>query len=144
MQASDLHVLVGSPPIYRIDGELRSHGDSIMTKELTNQMAKELLENNWDKFQSEGEFDFSYKLDETSRFRVNVFKQKQAISIAARLIPVDIPTIKQLKLPEVLTDLMHEPYGLILFTGPTRSGKTTTLTSMIDDANNMINKHIDR
>src|SRR5690625_2573189 len=142
MQASDLHVLVGSPPIYRIDGELRSYGDSIMTKELTNQMAKELLENNLDKFQSEGEFDFSYKLDETSRFRVNIFKQKQAISIAARLIPVDIPTIKQLKLPEVLTDLMHEPYGLILVTGPTGSGKTTTLASMIDYANEMMNKHI--
>src|SRR5690625_3206817 len=114
----------------------------IMTKEQTSEMAQELLGNNWDKFQSEGEFDFSYKLDETSRFRVNIFKQKQAISIAARLIPVDIPTIKQLKLPEVLTDLMHEPYGLILVTGPTGSGKTTTLASMIDYANEMMNKHI--
>src|SRR5690625_3378393 len=142
LHASDLHILVNSPPKYRIDGVLQSYGNMIMTKEQTSEMAQELLGNNWDKFQSEGEFDFSYKLDETSRFRVNIFKQKQAISIAARLIPVDIPTIKQLKLPEVLTDLMHEPYGLILVTGPTGSGKTTTLASMIDYANEMMNKHI--
>src|SRR5690625_305162 len=142
LHASDLHILVNSPPKYRIDGVLQSYGNMIMTKEQTSEMAQELLGNNWDKFQSEDEFDFSYKLDETSRFRVNIFKQKQAISIAARLIPVDIPTIKQLKLPEVLTDLMHEPYGLILVTGPTGSGKTTTLASMIDYANEMMNKHI--
>src|SRR5690625_3593223 len=142
MQASDLHVLVGSPPIYRIDGELRSYGDSIMTKELTNQMAKELLENNWDKFQSEGEYDFSYKLDEASRFRVNIFKQKQSVSIAARLIPVSIPTIEQLKLPNTLYQLVEEPHGLVLVTGPTGSGKTTTLASMIDYANETMNKHI--
>lgn len=142
MKASDLHISVGAPPIYRVDGELQPFGTEKLTPEVTEEMAKELLNSNWDYFQQKGEYDFAYSLGTEARFRINVFKQKRNVSIAARVITESIPTVEQLGLPSILTKLMHEPHGLILVTGPTGSGKTSTLAAMISYVNQTMKKHI--
>lgn len=142
-RASDLHISVYSPPVYRIDGELQRYGDQPLTNEQTKLMAKKLLgTENWETFNELGEFDTAYQLAHTARFRVNVFKQNQTISIAARVIPTTIPTIEELHMPEILNTLAMKPNGLILITGPTGSGKTTTLAAMLDYVNRHVKKHI--
>lgn len=140
--ASDLHISVNSPPVYRLHGELMPYGDNILTSEHTKTMAKKLLGNNWDTFVKNGEFDFAYHIENVSRFRVNAFKQKGHISIAARVIPTEIPTIDQLNMPLILNEIALKPQGLILVTGPTGSGKSTTLAAMIDHVNRQAKKHI--
>lgn len=140
--ASDLHLSINSPPVYRIHGELIREGETLLTKEMTEKMARHLLGNQWDNFSITGDYDFAYEIANISRFRVNVFKQKEAISLAARVIGTDIPSIEQLRLPEILKQLATKPHGLILVTGPTGSGKTTTLASMIDYINQREKKHI--
>lgn len=142
VRASDLHISVGSPPIFRIDGELSPHGDELLTKENTFMMAKHLLNDKWEEFQTIGEYDFAYYLDGVSRYRVNTFKQKSNISIAARVIPQEIPTLEQLEMPQALQQLLLEANGLILVTGPTGSGKSTTLAAMINHINERQKKHI--
>lgn len=143
LQASDLHITVDSPPVYRIHGELQPLGDTPLTAKDTEQLAKEIIaEKLWPTFLEKGEMDFNYELEGLSRFRVNAFRQKGNISIAFRLIPVNIPTIEDLKLPAILKNLMVKPQGLILVTGPTGSGKSTTLAAMIDYVNQNFSKHI--
>ncbi len=142
-RASDLHISVNSPPVFRIDGELHRHGDQLLSGLDTEDMAEQLLgEKNWNVFQKVGEFDTAYALDDTARFRVNVFKQHQTVSIAARVIPTHIPTIEELNMPQILNGLAMKPNGLILVTGPTGSGKSTTLAAMIDYVNRHVKKHI--
>lgn len=141
-EASDLHLSINSPPVYRIHGELVKVGETLLTKEMTETMAKHILDDQWDLFDAAGDFDFAYEIDQISRFRVNVFRQKEAISIAARVIGTTIPSIEQLGLPETIKQLTTHPHGLILVTGPTGSGKTTTLASMIDYINQRQKKHI--
>src|SRR5699024_8149974 len=103
-----------------------------LTSEQTETMAKQLLGDSFMTFKQFGEYDFAYEIKNVSRFRMNVFQQKGSISIAARVISSEIPTIEQLQLPEILQSLMLRPNGLILVTGPTGSGKSTTLAAMID------------
>lgn len=141
-EASDLHLSVGSPPIYRIHGNLIRYGNEVLTSEHTEQIAKYLIDNRWDTFLKEREYDFAYEIKGISRFRMNIFYQKRAISIAARVISDKIPTIEQLQLPPILKTIMNRPHGLVLVTGPTGSGKTTTLAAMIDYVNQTMNKHI--
>jgi len=141
-QASDLHISVGTPPLYRIDGKLGPYGNEPLKEEETKKMAKKILGNRWDTFQKTGEIDFAYHIGKSVRFRVNVFKQKGCISIAARIIPVEIPTIQSINMPHILKDLALKPQGLILVTGPTGSGKTTTLAAMINYINQNVRKHI--
>lgn len=142
--ASDLHLSVASPPVFRIHGLLKRHGNELLTKEHTTKMAKYLLaeRERWDAFLEQREYDFAYEIKGVSRFRMNIFHQKDAISIAARVIPSKIPSIESLGLPKVLQSLSMRPHGLILVTGPTGSGKSTTLAAMIDYINNNVNKHI--
>lgn len=140
--ASDLHISVDSPPIYRIHGRLEQYGTDPLTAEQTEQIAKQLLKDEWETFIEEREYDFAYEIKGLSRFRVNVFHQKNTISIAARVIPTDIPTIEELQLPSILHSLVLNPHGLILVTGPTGSGKTTTLAAMLDYVNRREYKHI--
>ena len=143
LQASDLHITVDSPPVFRIHGELKPYGDLPLTAKDTETLAKEIIEEKlWPTFLEKGEMDFNYELEGISRFRVNAFRQKGNISIAFRLIPVNIPTIEDLKLPTTLKKLMVKPQGLILVTGPTGSGKSTTLAAMIDYVNQNFSKHI--
>lgn len=143
MNASDLHITTGAMPVYRIHGELTQHGNFQLTEEMTKEMAKHLIgTKNWPTFIEAGEIDFSYHLQGVARFRINIFKQKDQISLAARVIPVSIPSLDQLNMPPILKQLAKRPQGLILVTGPTGSGKTTTLAAMIDLINKEEAKHI--
>ena len=142
-KASDLHLTVGIPPVYRIDGQLSQYGDTPVTPEMVNTMVREILpEFKVDEFDQKGETDFNYSLEGMCRFRVNAYHQRNAGAIAARLISSKIPTIESLNMPQVLFDLADKPQGLILVTGPTGSGKSTTLAAMIDYINTNKSKHI--
>src|SRR5699024_1202928 len=141
-EASDLHITVDAPPIYRLHGILTPYGEYALTKEDTEDMAKTVLGRHWESFVELGEFDFAYHIEGVARFRMNAFKQKGNISIAARVIATDIPTIEQLQMPTVLNDLALRAQGLILVTGPTGSGKSTTLAAMLDYVNRNNKKHI--
>lgn len=141
--ASDLHVTIGIPPVYRIDGKLSQYGEVIVTKEDIQHMLRELLPpTKVEEYEQRGQTDFNFSLEGKCRFRVNAFHQRNAGAIAARLISSEIPTIESLHLPQVLFDLADKPQGLILVTGPTGSGKSTTLAAMIDYINTNKAKHI--
>lgn len=142
-QASDLHIIVNSPPILRIDGQLRPAGGYPLSRVDTENMARDLIpESLWENFIEQGEVDFNYELEGKSRFRLNAYHQRNSISIAIRTIPATIPTIADLNLPKTLEDLMDKPQGLVLVTGPTGSGKSTTLAAMINYINHNFAKHI--
>lgn len=141
--ASDIHLSVGVPPTFRVNGELVRYGDTILLPEHTESIAKEMIPDFlWEAFQEKGELDFSYSLPGLSRFRVNAYKQRSSIAMAIRIIPTSVPTLESLNLPSVLKGLIEKPQGLILVTGPTGSGKSTTLSSMIDFMNRTMKKHI--
>src|SRR5690625_1600336 len=141
-EASDLHLSVASRHVYRIHGELQRYGNQPLTDEQIEMMARQLLGKRWEQFLKDREFDFAYEIQGVSRFRMNIFHQKGSISVAARVISEKIPTIEQLELPLILNSLVMRPHGLILVTGPTGSGKSTTLAAMIDYVNRNANKHI--
>ena len=142
-KASDLHVTIGIPPVYRVNGQLKQYGEVIVTEEMVSRMVQDILPVYKEgEFEDKGETDFNYSLEGLCRFRINAFHQRNASAIAARLIPSEIPTIESLNLPRVLYDLAEKPQGLILVTGPTGSGKSTTLAAMIDYINENKSKHI--
>lgn len=143
LKASDIHITVGIPPIFRINGDLKRYGQEVLSPIDTEQMAKAIVpEKMWSYFEENGELDLSYSLAGVSRFRVNVFKQRGCISLAIRIVPTKIPTLDELQLPDVLKKMVTKPQGLILVTGPTGSGKSTTLAAMIDYMNKTMRKHI--
>ncbi|MEK4233369.1 type IV pilus twitching motility protein PilT [Anoxybacillus sp. FSL W8-0703] len=143
LKASDIHLTVGIPPIFRINGDLKRYGQDVLSPTDTEQMAKAIVpEHMWTRFETDGELDLSYSLSGVSRFRVNVFKQRGCISLAIRIVPTKIPTLDELQLPDVLKKMVAKPQGLILVTGPTGSGKSTTLAAMIDYMNKTMRKHI--
>jgi twitching motility protein PilT len=143
-EGSDLHIKEDSPPVARIHGDLwalQTFG------ELTDQETEKALhqiadQNHLTEFEESGEVDFSYELPGVSRFRVNAFRQRGAVSIALRAIPFAVRTIAELGLPPVVSRLAEEPRGIILLTGTTGSGKSTTLAAMIDQINATRAKHI--
>ncbi|MED4268827.1 type IV pilus twitching motility protein PilT [Geobacillus stearothermophilus] len=142
-RASDVHLTVGAPPIFRVHGELKAYGQERLNPEDTEQMAKAIIPPPlWQQFQETGELDFSYGIAGVSRFRINVFKQRSCVSLAVRLIPPRIPTLEELGLPSVLKRIAEKPHGLVLVTGPTGSGKSTTLAAMIDYMNKTMSRHI--
>lgn len=142
-KASDLHISVGSPPVIRVDGKLHRIDENKVIPEEAASMAEVLLGSERSSaFRTAGEVDFSYPLDNGVRFRVNVYRQRGEISIAARAIPVEVPSLEQLSLPSVLSSLALKPQGLILVTGPTGSGKSSTLAAMINYINRTESKHI--
>jgi len=143
LRASDLHLTVGIPPIMRINGQLRQYGQETVKPEDTEAMAKSVISDRlWPQFLERGEIDFSHGIPGVSRFRINVFRQRSCISLAVRVIPTKIPTIDELGLPEGLKKIVEKPQGLVLVTGPTGSGKSTTLAAMIDYMNKTMRKHI--
>lgn len=142
-KASDLHITVGIPPTYRKNGKLEHFGDDIITPIDVKQMVQAILpEHKIDEYNKKGETDFNYSLGSLCRFRVNAYHQRNVGAIAFRLIPSKIPTIESLGMPNVLYDLADKPQGLILVTGPTGSGKSTTLAAMLDYINETKSKHI--
>lgn len=141
--ASDLHVAVGVPPAYRIDGALtRVDGPKIMPAD-SEVMAKEILtEAQWAEFLEKGELDFAYSIPNRSRYRVNVYRQRGSIGLAIRPIPFQVLDIETLNLPSSIAEMATKQNGLILVTGPTGSGKSTTLAAIIDLINRTQQKHI--
>lgn len=142
-RASDVHLTVGIPPVIRVNGDLRRLGEKSLTKAETEGMAKEVApESLWATFLEKGELDFSYEIKGLSRFRVNIFKQRGQVSLAFRIVPTAIPTIEQLGMPAILRKIAEKQQGLVLVTGPTGSGKSTTLAAMIRYLNDSYHKHI--
>lgn len=140
---SDIHITVGIPPVFRLHGKLQRYGEENITPELSKEIGKVLIpEKLWDVFLEKGEMDYSYSLPGVARFRVNSFQQRGSISHAFRMIPTGIPTIEDLNMPPTLKNLAEINQGLILVTGPTGSGKSTTLAAMIRHINEKMNKHI--
>lgn len=142
-RASDLHMTIGSPPILRVDGALAALGEEAVTAPFMEELPPLILkEKQLRRFEEAGEVDLSYSVPGTSRYRVNLFRQRGGVSIAARVIPTRIPSLDELGLPPILHSLLEKPYGLFLVTGPTGSGKTTTLAAMLDRINERQKKHI--
>lgn len=141
--ASDVHLVAGSAPIYRINGQLIPTDEGRLMPNDTYEMAKSILTDElWEVLENKREVDLSYGIENISRFRVNIFYQRSSVSIAFRVIPRDIPSIETLGIPTILRKVVQRPHGLFLVTGPTGSGKSTSLASMIDFMNQTMNKHI--
>jgi twitching motility protein PilT len=141
--ASDLHLTVGLPPIFRKNGAIMRKDAPFLTEQETELAAKELMtEKQYNRFMKRGELDFSYALSDISRFRINLFRQRGSIALSIRVIPFQILTLDQLGHPNVIKKLIHNTRGLVLVTGPTGSGKTTTLAAMVDYINSERSCHI--
>jgi len=141
-KGSDAHLKVGMPAGMRVSGKIIQHGD-VLTPEDTAAIAKAVLtEDNMKSFEFTGDIDCSYSIPGVARFRVNVMRQRGSISLVMRHIPQDIPSFEQLGLPEVCRGLASKPRGLVLVTGPTGSGKSTTLAAMVDYVNAHEQGHI--
>jgi twitching motility protein PilT len=139
---SDLHIKTGSNIRARINGEILSLSKEILNHNDGVALAKELLRERFAEFAKEKSIDFTFKLNDQYRFRVNLFFQIDGISGVFRTIPASIPTIESLHLPEVVHSFCHLPRGLLLVTGPTGSGKSTTLAAIINQINQTRKKHI--
>jgi twitching motility protein PilT len=134
--ASDLHLTVNNPPFLRINGKLMPTNYPVLTKENSKSLIYSMLNDEQKAiFERDLELDFSFSLPGMDRFRVNVHVQKSNVEAALRRVPMEIPSIKDLGLPEVVYDFVKKPNGLVLVTGPTGTGKSTTLASMIDFIN---------
>jgi twitching motility protein PilT len=142
--ASDLHISAGERPKLRIDGEITNSGnDTVMTPKDTLTLAYSVLtENQKKRFETEDELDFSFGIQNLARFRGNCFKQRGCVSMVIRQIPFSIKTFQDLGLPPVIAKFAEKPRGLVLVTGPTGSGKSTTLAAMIDKINRERRGHI--
>jgi len=141
--ASDLHISVGAPPILRIDGKLIKTEYEILSPEVTKKLAYSIMnERQRQKFEENSELDLSFGIEQLSRFRCNVFMQRGNVAIALRQIPFRVMSFEELGIPEVVPKLAELPRGLILVTGPTGSGKSTTLAALIDKINNEHHLHI--
>lgn len=142
-KASDFHLTAGLPPMIRLDGELVSLSYQPLNPNDIQRLIYEILsDDNITKFESTHELDCSYTVKDTARFRMNIFMQRGAMAAALRLIPGRIPTFDELGLPGVIRDMSKRTSGLILVTGPTGSGKSTTIASMLDDINENRHDHI--
>jgi len=143
LDASDLHITVGAPPTYRINGDLvRIEGDTFKPTDTKQLCYTILTEAQKQRFEEELELDFSFGLKGVSRFRANIFSQRGAVAAAFRRIPHEILGFDKLNLPPIVSSLCEKPRGLILVTGPTGSGKSSTLAAMIDKINREHPVHI--
>jgi twitching motility protein PilT len=142
---SDLHLKVPSPPVVRVDGSMHPvDGLAPLTPEDTERAVHEMLGDpaKLQEFNEEGEVDFAYSIPGLARFRCNAFRQRGSVSVVVRAIPVSIKTINELSLPPVIRELAEEERGIVLLTGTTGSGKSTTLAAMIDHINSTRRRHI--
>jgi len=140
---SDIHLHCGRPPVLRVDGKLRSLETKVLEPDDTMALMKSVTpERNQQEFQEEGGTDFGFAFGDKGRFRVSVFRAKGNVSMVLRLIPSKILTFDQIGLPGMVKALCRRPRGLFLVTGPTGSGKTTTLATMLDYINRTFDRHI--
>ena len=140
---SDLHFKIGSPPLVRISGQLYPIKFNPLTAQDTEQLAFSMLTNKQkEEFENKPELDFSYNLPDVARYRVNIFKQRGAIAIVLRIIPIEVPSMEKFNFPEVIKKIAMEERGLVLVTGVTGSGKSTTLAAMINYINQTSRCHI--
>ncbi|PKK84848.1 MAG: type IV pili twitching motility protein PilT [candidate division Zixibacteria bacterium HGW-Zixibacteria-1] len=143
MDASDLHITVGSPPVCRVDGKLVRMPYDILNPDDTKKLAYSIMnEKQRLKFETSSELDLSFGIEQMSRFRCNVFMQRGNVAVALRQIPYKIRTFESLGLPKVIAEMAKLPRGLVLVTGPTGSGKSTTLAAIIDKINRERQVHI--
>ncbi|MEG0142776.1 MAG: type IV pilus twitching motility protein PilT [Akkermansia sp.] len=140
---SDLHVSEGQPPKIRVNGSVTPISEEILSGDSFRNMLAEICDvSAFEKYMEEGDLDFAYEMDENSRFRCNYFKQQNGLAAVFRLIPTKIATLEQLGVPEAVKQFAHMRSGLVLVTGPTGSGKSTTLAAIIDYINNNQSRHI--
>ena len=141
--ASDLHLSAGVSPMVRIDGEVRKLGIPALSHADVHRLVFEIMNDSQrSEFEEKLEVDFSFELPNVGRFRVNAFNQSRGCSAVFRTIPVEIPTLEQLGAPDIFEKIANFEKGLVLVTGPTGSGKSTTLAAMVDYVNRNYNKHI--
>ncbi|CAH7119968.1 Type II/IV secretion system family protein [Vibrio chagasii] len=141
--ASDLHLSAGVSPMVRIDGEVRKLGIPALSHADVHRLVFEIMSDSQrGEFEEKLEVDFSFELPNIGRFRVNAFNQARGCSAVFRTIPVEIPTLEQLGAPDIFEKIANFEKGLVLVTGPTGSGKSTTLAAMVDYVNRNHNKHI--
>lgn len=142
-KASDIHIVVGAPPMIRIDGKLVPIKHPPLTPTETKDICYSVLtDSQKHKFEENWELDFSFGIENMGRFRGNIFHQRGSVSGAFRMLPAEMRTMKDLGLPPVISELARKPRGLLLVTGPTGSGKTTTLASIVDQINEERKEHI--
>jgi twitching motility protein PilT len=141
--ASDLHLAEGQPPKIRRHGDVVPIREEVLTGEEMNYMLSEICTpKKWERYQQKGDLDFAYEMNEDSRFRCNYLKQVHGLGAVFRLIPTKIATLDDLRLPPVIKEFGHLRGGLVLVTGPTGSGKSTTLAALIDYINSNFSRHI--
>lgn len=142
--ASDIHIAAGIPPVVRVSGELIRLGEQRLLPADTEKIANQIFEISGYKnvLDERGEVDFSFSVPQKGRFRSNIYKQRGSVAIAIRLIPMDVPDIATLNIPDAIVNLWQKTRGLILVTGPTGVGKSTTLAALIDIINERRNCHI--
>lgn len=142
-KASDLHITVGTPPQLRVDGKLQKLPMEVLTPEDTKKLAYSIMsEKHRQKFEEKSELDLSFGIENLSRYRCNVFMQRGNVAVAIRQIPFRVPGFEELGLPKVVSEFANLPRGLVLITGTTGSGKSTTLAAIIDKINRERNLHI--
>ncbi|MBN1140173.1 MAG: Flp pilus assembly complex ATPase component TadA, partial [Deltaproteobacteria bacterium] len=143
-EASDIHLKAGIPPVYRIDGALKTLGKMPrLTPDVTQKIAMEIMNDaQRQHFESNHELDLAYGVPGLGRFRVNAFSQRGSVSLVLRSIPFGVKTLDELRLPPILKKVAQENRGMILVTGATGSGKSTTLAAIIDYINNERTAHI--
>jgi len=140
--ASDLHLTVGVPPVIRVNGELRQISSEKLQPIDTENYVKEILDEAYEGYAKVGEIDTSFSVAGVGRFRVNIFKQRGSDAIAIRVVGLKIPTLNDFQLSGVIKDITNNKRGLVLVTGPTGSGKSTTLAAMINEINATRPAHI--
>ncbi len=141
--ASDIHLAVGSSPVLRIHGGMNPLDTDLLTPADTERLMKAITsEENQEKLRREGGTDFGFAFEDQARFRVSIFRQKGVIGLVLRTIPNELLTLEEIGLPAAIKDILFRPRGLVLVTGPTGSGKSTTLASMIDIINQQRDCHV--
>ncbi|WP_346939063.1 type IV pilus twitching motility protein PilT [uncultured Clostridium sp.] len=141
-EGSDLHLSVGAPPIQRKNGELLNVIEEVLSKEIVKKYSKEILGEDYLIYNEVGEMDILYTLPDVGRYRVNIYKERGFDTIAIRVIPVKVPTLEDLNMPTIIKEFTNKKDGLILITGPTGSGKSTTMAAMINEINSNKKTHI--
>jgi twitching motility protein PilT len=140
---SDLHLSQGQPPKIRVHGAVKAISDTLLDTENMEPMLKQIcLPASWERYMEKGDLDFAYEMDADHRFRCNYFKQQHGLGAVFRIIPTKIATLEQLGIPPVVKEFGHLRGGLVLVTGPTGSGKSTTLAALLDYINTNFRRHI--